>query len=54
MNPDLTNPILDPNSSVILKLTVPNKTPLSLLEQNPANKKLIEQIIATQNELVGN
>ena len=54
LNPDLTNPVLDPNSSVILKLTVPNKTPLSLLEQNPANKKLIEQIIATQNELVGN
>ncbi len=54
LNPDLTAPQLEENSSIILKLTLPNITPLSLLELNPANKKLVQQIQAEQTELVGN
>lgn len=54
LNPDLTAPILEENSSIILKLDLPNKTPLSILEQDPQNKKEVKQIITEQNEIVGN
>ena len=54
LNPDLTAPQLEENSSIILKLTLPNITPLSLLQEDPTQKKVVEQIMATQTELVGN
>ena len=54
LNPDLTAPQLEENSSIILKLTLPNITPLSLLENDPTKKQIVQQIQATQNELVGN
>ena len=54
LNPDLTAPTLEENSSIILKLTLPNITPLSLLEEDPTQKKVVEEIQATQTELVGN
>ncbi len=54
LNPDLTAPTLEENSSIILKLTLPNITPLSLLEEDPTQKKVVQEIMATQTELVGN
>lgn len=54
LNPDLTAPDLEENSSVIIKITVPNSTPLSILEQMPNSNKLIKEIIAQQNAQVGN
>lgn len=54
LNPDLTAPTFDENSSVLIKITLPNKTPLALLEQQPDAKKIVPQIIAMQNENVGN
>ncbi len=47
-NPDMTVPTLDPNSSVVLKITLPNKTPSSLLP--PPEQKAIAQ---SQASLVG-
>lgn len=54
LNPDLTAPQLEENSAVVMKITVPNKTPLALLEQEPNAKKLVPQIVAEQNASVGN
>ena len=54
LNPDLTAPTFDENSSVLIKITLPNKTPLSLLEQDPNMKKVVPQIVQEQNASVGN
>ena len=54
LNPDLTAPSLEENSSIIIKITLPNSTPLSIIEQNPKNKKLVQSIIAEQTAQVGN
>ena len=54
LNPDLTAPSLEENSSIIIKLDLPNKTPLSILEDDPQNKQEVQQIISQQNQLVGN
>lgn len=50
LNPDLTAPTLESNSSLILKITLPNKTPLSLID----DKKIVDGILATQNQIIGN
>lgn len=42
LNPDLTAPELDTNSSIVLKITVPNRTPSSLLPP-PIQKQLEEK-----------
>jgi hypothetical protein len=47
-NPDMTAPTLDPNSSVVLKITLPNKTPMPLLP--PPEQKAVAQ---EQAQLVG-
>tara|TARA_R110002073_G_scaffold70411_5_gene173877 strand:- start:977 stop:3256 length:2280 start_codon:yes stop_codon:yes gene_type:complete len=54
LNPDLTAPVFDENSSVLIKITVPNKTPLALLEQDPNMKKVVPQVVAQQVGSVGN
>jgi len=43
LNPDLTNPRLSANSSVIIKITRPNIIPTSLLEQE--NPKIAKEIV---------
>jgi len=53
LNPDLTNPDLDENSSVVLKITLPNKTPLSLLQQDPTKKQEVQAITQEQTTAVG-
>ena len=42
LNPDLTAPELDENSSVVLKIVVPNRTPSSLLPP-PIQKQMAEK-----------
>ena len=42
LNPDLTAPELDENSSVVLKIVVPNRTPASLLPP-PIQKQMAEK-----------
>mgnify|MGYP003624913908 CR=1 FL=1 len=54
LNPDLTAPDLEENSSIMIKITVPFTTPLSILEQMPNSNKLIKELIAQQNMQVGN
>ena len=53
LNPDLTNPDLDENSSVVLKITLPNKTPLSLLQNDPTKKQEVQAIMQAQESAVG-
>ena len=43
LNPDLTAPELEDNSSILLKIDVPNKTPLSLLQEDPNMKKIVQE-----------
>lgn len=50
LNPDLTAPQLEENSSILLKISVPYTTPLSLIE----NPKIAKEIVSEQNEIVGN